>query len=72
MSKVSTTGKIRLTLEIDWPHSFDEKATAVDIYVTVARECENILRKALMEAEVSYRIVGPVEPLMVILPVKKP
>lgn len=68
---VSTTGRIKLTLEVDWPHSFDQKATAVDIYTTVARECKNILEKALRDNKVSYRIIGDIEPLMVIHPVKK-
>lgn len=68
---VSTSGRIRLTLEIDWPASYGEKATAADIYSTVARECETILRHALVEAKVSYRIIGTIEPIMVIYPVKK-
>ena len=70
--KVSVTGRIQVTMEIDWPHSFGEKATAIDIYQTAARECEERLRRALMDGNVSFRIIGEVKPLMVILPVKKP
>ncbi|MBZ9706094.1 hypothetical protein LB543_05090 [Mesorhizobium sp. ESP7-2] len=69
--KMTTTGRIKVTLEIDWPHSFDQKATAADIYTTVARECENLLRSALREADVGHRIIGPIEPLMVVYPCKK-
>lgn len=69
---VSVTGRIQVTIEVDWPHSFGEKATAVDIHTTVARECENVMRNALNKADVSYRIIGTVKPLMVIFPVKKP
>lgn len=69
---VSTTGRIRLTIEIDWPHTFDGQAKAADIYQTVARECETIVRHAFDEAKVKYRIIGEIEPLMVILPVKRP
>ena len=72
LTKVSTTGRIRLTLEINWPHTFGEKASAVDIYTTVARECQRSLEKALEDSKISYRIIGEIEPLMVILPVKKP
>lgn len=68
---VSTTAKIRLTLEIDWPHSFGEKATAQDIYTTAARECETIMRNALNNASVRFRVIGDIEPLMVIVPVKR-
>ena len=68
---VSVTGKIRLTLEIDWPHTFGEKASGIDIYTTAARECGNILQRALTDGKVKYRIIGEIEPLMVILPVKK-
>lgn len=68
---VSTSGRIQVTLEIDWPYSFCEKATAVDIYTTVAKECENILRNALNEAKVKFRIVGEIQPIMVVHPVKK-
>ncbi len=70
--KVSTSGRIRVTLEIDWPHTFGEKATAVDIYTSVARECENILRNALTDAKVRFRIIGDVEPIMVLHPVARP
>ena len=69
--KISTTGRIRLTLEIDWPHSFGEGAIDRDIYQTVQRECLNILTQTLDKGEVRYRIIGEVEPLMVIYPVKK-
>ncbi len=70
MSKVSTTGRIRVTIEVDWPHSFDEGATAKDINSTVLRECTNILEQALREANVRFRIIGDIEPLMVIYPTK--
>lgn len=69
---VKVTGQIRLTLEIQWDASFGEKASAIDIYTTVARECQNKLENALKEGKVGYRIVGQVEPLMVIYPCKKP
>lgn len=71
MDLVSTSGKINVTLEIDWPHTFGEKATAVDIYKTVAHECENILRDALDKAGVRFRVIGEIKPLMVIYPTKK-
>lgn len=68
---ISTTGRIKVTLEIDWPHSFGKSATAEDIYTTVARECTTLFRRALDEGKVKYRIVGDIEPVMVIHPVKK-
>lgn len=69
--KVSTSGRIRLTIEIDWPNSFDEKATAIDINKTVTRECESLLRRALDNRGVQYRIIGEIEPIMVIYPTKR-
>lgn len=69
--KVSVTGKIRVTLEIDWPHTFGEGAQAKDIYITAQKECRNILERALEDNKIRHRIIGDVETLMVILPVKK-
>lgn len=69
---VSTSGQIRVTLEIDWPHTFGEGATASDIYKTVAKECQAALERALNEAKVRFRIIGEIEPIMVIYPVKRP
>jgi len=69
---VSVTGKISVTLEVDWPHSFGANANAADIYTTAARECRQILEKALANANVRYRIIGEVSPSMIIVPVKKP
>lgn len=71
MDKVFTTGRIRLTLEIEWPHYFGEKATAVDIYTTATKECTNILHSALRDAGVKYKVIDEVEPLMVITPARK-
>lgn len=72
VDKVSVTAKIQATLEITWNHSFGENAQAVDIYNTAARECKQGLTNALDKAGVRYKIIGDVEPMMVILPVSKP
>lgn len=70
-SQLSTTGRIRLEIEIDWNHTFDENAKAADIYTTVAKECEATLRNALIASKVSFRIIGSVQPIMVVHPVSK-
>jgi hypothetical protein len=69
---VSVTGKISVTLEVEWPHSFNATAHASDIYTTAARECRQILETALRDAKVRYRIIGEVQPSMIIVPVNKP
>lgn len=69
---VSTTARIRVTLEVDWPHSFGGDATARDIYTTAARECRVLLESALQKSGISYRLMGEIEPLMVIRPARKP
>jgi hypothetical protein len=68
---VSTTGRIQVTLEIDWPHSFGENATAKDICTTVAKECRNALESSLIANKVSYRIIGEIKPIMVVYPTTK-
>lgn len=68
---VSASAQIRLTLEIQWNASFGEGATAKDIYTTAARECQRSLETALTNAKVGYRILGDIEPMMVIYPVKR-
>lgn len=69
MDIVSCTAKIQVTLEISWPYSFGEKATAADIYSTSKRECINLLCESLSKNNVAYRIIGDVIPMMVVLPV---